>query len=119
MSKNFVIHNPKGITYIKFTKEAELTDLLSAMDDIAARPDSDYRLWDMSNGVRLSGQDVTKVAEYGMEKFTRPGKSAIIAPENVSFATVSLGTVRHNDDLVEQQVFRSRQDAVAWLNRKK
>ncbi|MFC1523948.1 hypothetical protein ACFL6N_04075 [Thermodesulfobacteriota bacterium] len=115
MTKNYLIELSNGITEISFIKKAELIDLCNAMDDVADNYFSELRLWDMSCGVNLSTSDIKKVAEYGKLKFLTPGRSAIVAPTDLTYGTARMGDVYREDNVIVQKVFRTKQKALDWL----
>ena len=115
MAKNYTIESKEGITIIRLIKEAGLEDLCHAIDDVANNFLSDLRLWDISCGVNLTDTEISQLAEYGKSKFFIPSKIAIVAPKDLAFGIARMHDVYRKDDLVEQEVFRTEQEAWAWL----
>jgi len=114
--KNHVIEIINGVTEVRFIDVAGLTDLRSAMDDIAKNYYSELRLWDMSSGVNLTESDVKQVASHAKSTFLLPGKSAIVAPSDLTFGISRMGDVYREDGVLMQGVFRTKNEALVWLN---
>lgn len=116
MTKNYSIKISNGITEIRFTKVAKLSCICDAMDEVIEKYLTNFRLWDISNGIDLNSSEAQKVGEYAKSKFLTPGWSAIIAPTDLSYGTARMEDVYREDNLVTQKVFRSEQEALDWLN---
>ena len=116
MTKNYLIKSSNDITEICFITKANLNDLLTAMDDVADNYYNKLRLWDISHGVNLSESDIKQVANYAKLKFLTPGRSVIVAPSDLEFGIARMGNVYREDDVLIQKVFRTKQEALDWLN---
>jgi len=49
-------------------------------------------------------------------KFLEPGRSAIFAPTDLEFGIARMGDVYRQDDVLIQKVFRTKQEALDWLD---
>jgi len=115
MGSNYLIESKDGITTIRFSVDPKLEDICNAIDDVAEHYLNDLRLWDLSNGFSLTDTHLQKLAEYGKSKFLIPSKVAVIAPQDLAFGSARVHDVYRADQLVEQRVFRTEQEARAWL----
>ena len=119
MWKPYTIENIDGITQIRFHRAPTYSDARAAVDDIAANFPYDKRLWDLSNVTfDFTIDELRSIAEYGKLTFTQPSKAAFVAPEDLAYGELRAFEVyREESGHAAVRVFRTRQEALAWLNK--
>ncbi|MFC1813927.1 hypothetical protein ACFL03_14680 [Thermodesulfobacteriota bacterium] len=115
MGSKYLIESKDGITTVRFSIDPGLDDICNAIDDVAENYLSELRLWDLSNGFSLTDAHLQKLAEYGKSKFLIPSKAAVVAPQDLAFGVARVHDVYREDEFLEQRVFRTEQEARAWL----
>lgn len=117
MSKIYSITQNGDITEISYNRPPEAQDLLDATMEHATPDVSRKRLWGMSCGYNVSSEELQKIAAAG-RTIEMPDKSkvAILAPDDLSFGITRIYSVFRKDPRSQHQVFRKREEAIAWLN---
>ena len=77
------------------------------------------RLWDLSNiKLDLKIYEIDDIAEYGKTLFIKPGKLAIIAPDDNAYNEMRIfEAFRTLQGHTKARVYRSRSEALEWLNK--
>ena len=110
------IHSLDEIIFITFLKSPSIEDFFNAIDNVAIYDQNSLRFWDLTCGIEFTPAQIRTIAKYAKSKFTTPSsKAAIFAPDKLTFGLFRIHGVEREDDLVEQNVFSSRRDALAWL----
>ena len=119
MRKQHTIEHFDGITEIRFSQAPTYDDARAAIDDIAANFPYEKRLWDFSNiAFDFTMDELRSIAEYGKMTFTQPNKVAIVAPQDLAFGEMRAFEVyREQRGHAAARVFRTRQEALAWLKK--
>lgn len=117
MTKNYTITQFDDITEIRYNSPPKAQDLMDATLEHAAIGVSRKRLWDMSCGYDVSTDELQRLAATG-RAIEMPDKSkvAILAPDDLSFGITRIYSVFRKDPRSKHQVFRDRDEAIAWLN---
>lgn len=117
MTKIYSIIQHDDITEISYSSPPKAQDLMDATLEHAAKGVSRKRLWDMSCGYNVSTEELQQIAATG-RAVEMPDKSkvAILAPDDLSFGITRIYSVFRKDPRSEHQVFRDRDEAIAWLN---
>ena len=116
MTEAYSIESVGGITTIRFSKAPSTEIMQKAVDDVANNSPTARRLWDLTcGGFTQSTDQVKELAVYGKSKSFPPSKVAIIAPEDVAFGLSRIFEVYREDDVSEHMIFRTEQEARAWL----
>ncbi|MCW8956944.1 MAG: hypothetical protein OQL09_08680 [Gammaproteobacteria bacterium] len=94
-----------------------MDEIKSAINTIAVKNNmNELRLWDLSNGIfDLTETELRELAEYGKSSFLLPSKVAIVAPKNLEFGLSRMYEAYREEGLVKHRVFRTEQEARAWL----
>lgn len=115
-AKVYSIDSLDGITAVNFFRSPTTEDFYSAIDDVAKRELNHLRFWDLTCGVEWTSTQAEKVAIYAKLRFKTPfSKAAIVAPDDLTYGLFRVHDVFREDGLVEQMVFRTKQDALTWL----
>ncbi len=117
MTKNvYSVCSLDGIIFVDFLKPPSVVNFRNAIDDVVLCEQNQLRLWDLSCGIKLATPEIKALARYAKSKFTTPfSKVAIVAPDKLTFGLFRVHDVEREDSLVEQIVFRSKHDAMAWF----
>ena len=115
MAPNYRIESQDGITTIRFPTTPELDDIRRAIDDVVENYLSGLRIWDFSNGFSLTDAELKQLAEYGKSKFSIPSKVAVIALNDLAYGVARVHDVYREDGFCDQRIFRTEQEARAWL----
>jgi len=112
--KNHSINFENDISVVRFLCQPSLKDLKGAIDELSIAP-TQLRLWDLSQGINLSENEIQEIAEYGKLKFTSPARIAILAPSDLAFALSRMHEVYRDQDIIEERIFRDKNKAIEWL----
>ena len=118
MTDKYTIEHVDGITTILFSDKPTYSDAQAVIDEIAENFPYEKRLWDFSN-IRFDFtiDEIKSIAKYGKTKFIKPNKLAIVAPDNWAYIELHIFQAhRQQKDLATARVFRTRREAVQWLN---
>ncbi len=115
MNKSYSIETTDGITIVRFRQKPGFEDICNAIDDVSKASLGPLRLWDLSCGIDVSATELEQMAKYAKTKFLTPSKAAIVAPMDLAFGLSRIHEVYRNDDFVEENVFRTEQEARNWL----
>ncbi|MBL4679810.1 MAG: hypothetical protein JKY88_03680 [Pseudomonadales bacterium] len=119
MKKMFSISEVEGILVIEFEASPNYSQVLSCIDELAESEPSGYRLWDLSKiELDLSSEELRKVSLYrSKKKYKSSIKAAFLVTNDLSFGGMrQFGVYRAGDIGGEGRVFRSRIEAIEWLN---
>ena len=120
MAKIYLINHENGITCVRFIQKPSYADLQRAVDDLAENYPYEFRLWDLSDVLfDLSMEDIQAIADYGKRRFTKPNKAAFVAPQDLSYGVMRAFEVYRKQDHADARVFRTREEALEWLNKKR
>jgi hypothetical protein len=120
-----VIRRNGGLLEVTFSGKIATTDLLNGAQEMAEieaqEPVTPPRLNDLSDVTALE-VDFWSIQQFAAmrkdSQLKNPTRSAIVAPNVLQFGFARMyQTVQANPQL-EVQVFRSRADAIAWLENK-
>lgn len=118
MSDLFSIYSQEGIIAVDFSKSPSVDIFKNAIDDVSLCENNMLRLWDMTCRIDLTTAEVRALARYAKSKLKTPfSKVAIVAPDDLTFGLFRLHEVEREDRFLKQRVFRTKQDALAWLKR--
>lgn len=117
MAKVYSIDSQDGVTAVCFSKKPGLDDLCKAIDDVAEHYLCELRLWDFNCGLDMTENEIRRLAAYGKSKFLKPSKVATVAQKDLAFGVARIHDAYRKDELSEQRVFRSEQEARVWLKR--
>ena len=119
MRKPYTIEHIDGITQIRFDQAPTYNNARAVIDDIAANFPYDKRLWDFSNvDFDFTMDELRSIAEYGKIVFTQPNKVALVAPQDLAYGELRAFEVyRDQAEHSVARVFRTRQEALTWLNK--
>lgn len=117
MSKNHSIEYADGITTIRFSTRPTLPECRAAVDDLADNYPYEKRLWDFSNiEFDLEMSDIKAIADYGKVRFTKRNRIAVVAPDDLAYGEMRAFEVyRAQKGHSVARVFRTLQEAIAWL----
>ena len=108
-----IFDKTNGITTIQFSKQPSIDELFNALDDVER---TNLRLWDFSGeGVDLTGNQLLQLYEYSKSKLLRPSKAAILATNDLTFGLSRMMGVYRDKEQSETKVFRTKQEALEWL----
>ena len=115
MTPGFKIELQEDIVTIKFAGGVRLFEIFEAIDIVSRYYQAKPRLWDLSAGIHLDPDQVRMIAKQGKVRFLKPSKAAIVIPNSVSLELTTIFEIFRADDFTENRVFRSKDEAVAWL----
>jgi hypothetical protein len=105
-----------GILTVQAVDELEMVEaerFLGALYRSAAIP---AMLWDLSRAGLAQSFDVQSVTSFILRcRPNLPGRTAVVAPDDVTYGLSRMGQVYLEDLPLEFQVFRNREDALSWL----
>jgi hypothetical protein len=119
MRKKYTIQHIDGITEIRCDQAPTYNNARAIIDDIAANFPYEKRLWDFSNvDFDFTMEELRSIAEYGKMVFTQPNKVALVATKDLVFGELRAFEVyRDQVEHATARVFRTRQEALAWLKK--
>ncbi len=114
--KSYVLEVVDGISVVRFLREATLSDVFAALDEIVARGVTRRQLWIYSFGGNADSSELKMLAQKGIDLWPVPSKSAVVAPDDLTFGLARMYVVlfRKHEGL-EMRVFREEPEAVLWL----
>ena len=117
MGASYSIETRDGITTIRIVRDLEMDKLRDVVDELADVADehSHLRLWDLSSGTNLTGDEVRAIAEHGRNRWPAPSKVAYLAPKDSTFGMVRMYEVYGKRGGIETRAFRDDREAVTWL----
>ena len=65
----------------------------------------------------MTTTELNQIAEQGKSKILIPSRLAIVAPEDLSFGLSRVFNVHREDQFINQQVFRTEQEALVWFKK--
>ena len=117
MSNTYSIDITDKIISVRFSCEPKISDILEAIDEIATIDENGLRLWDMSKGLNLTNDEVKEIAEYAKISLKTPGKTVLVSPQDHTFGISRIHDVYRDQDGHDSMVFRTEQEAIAWLKK--
>lgn len=118
MQKNYSIKIVYGIAVTRFFKKPDLPEIISAMDDLAARGEYRLRLWVLEDGIDLCNDEIAEMGRHGKQIWSAPSKTAAAASDDLSFGIMRVHEVYREHDRLETRVFRTEREALTWLKSK-
>ncbi|MFC1885173.1 hypothetical protein ACFL2O_10420 [Thermodesulfobacteriota bacterium] len=115
MDKSYSVEIIDGITTTIFFKKADILELKAAMDEALSTGECRLRLWELKEGITLSEREMKIIAEYGRKILPTPSKGAIVATDDSSYEIMKKVDVYREQEQHETRVFRSKHDAIKWL----
>jgi hypothetical protein len=117
MSKNYEIVFLNDITRVEFLTKPTFEDGIAAIDDIAENYPCEKRLWDLSKTeFDFTLQEIMGIAAHCKSKFTKPGKIAYIASDELVYGEMrEMMVYREADPCATVCVFKTEQEAIDWL----
>ena len=115
MADNYSIEYLDNICVITFHGQATRSDVEEIIEGFAAEKQPSHRLWDLSAGIQYVVDDIRSVAEYANTIMSEPAKIAIVAPSGLAFGASRVHSVYRESENTNQQVFKDRNTAMAWL----
>ena len=115
MDKKYRIEVRDGITIVRFHAMPGVDDLLRAIDDAFEADETGRRLWVLEKGMDLSSDAMRTVAQYANAKWDTTSKSAVVAPQDLTFGLARIHEAYRDRARHENRVFRDEAEAVAWL----
>jgi hypothetical protein len=117
MTTNYSICIKDGITTIRFLKPPTLADIRSAITKFLESYRTKFRIYDLSCGVDLTVEEIDQLVRFITSKNYSTGKLAIVAPKDLAYGLVKILDFKLPLELeFDLDVFRSVEDAAAWLN---
>ncbi|WP_163338705.1 hypothetical protein [Desulfopila sp. IMCC35008] len=117
MEKLRTITVQNAITVITFHKKPILDEFCRTVDSVVQAGQPPARLWDLSCGLELTPSELISLASYARCRFHQSSRAAIVAPDDLTFGLFRLLDVYRDDGAVQQVIFRSKPEAVAWLSK--
>ena len=117
MSKQYSIAVENGITRIVCLQKPTYEDATRMIDDVAENFPYEKRLWDFSKiQFDFSMQELMAISNYGKQKFLKPNRVAIIAPDDLAFGEMRVFQVyREQEEHSVARAFRTEAEALEWL----
>ena len=116
MAEVYTIESVDGITAIRFLKAPSTEEVRRAVDDVADNSPTNLRIWDLTcGGFTQSADQIKALADHAKSKPFSPSKVALLAPEDIAFGLSRVFEVYREDDVSEHMVFRTEEEARAWL----
>lgn len=116
MQKPFSFEVVDGTSIVRFLKKPTLLELLGAMDEVVVGGVSRRRLWIFQFGANFTTSEVKEIAQHGIEIWPVPSRSAIVAPDDLTFGLARMHDVFSEHEGLKIRVFRGEQEAIVWLN---
>ena len=105
------------ISVVRFSREATLSDVLTAIDDVAARGVTRRQLWIYPFGGNTDSSELKTLAQKGITLWPVPSKSAVVAPDDLTFGMARMYAMFREREGLEMRVFREEKEAILWLNK--
>ena len=115
MQMTYLIEIVDGIAVTRFFKKPDVTEAIGAMDEVFARGKFQLRLWVLEDGIDLRHEELAKIARHGRQLWSAPSRAAIVAADDLSYGLMRVHDVYREQALHVTRVFRTEQEAVAWL----
>ena len=115
MSDIYKIELMDGICIVRFAAAPSFEQAKEAITEVSQFPESKRRIYDLSNGLDLSSNELAKLAEHGKRLFTKPSRVAIVATEDLAYGLARLESVYREDGIIDQATFRTEAEALDWL----
>lgn len=115
MAKNYSVDITGQITTVRFSRAPGVDDVRAALDEVFERSPSRLRLWDLTCGVDLPPEQVRELAEHGKSLTSPVAKVAVVATEDLTYGLSRMYGIFREEEHVEFRVFRTEQEARAWL----
>lgn len=116
MQKPYSFEVVDGISVVRFFKEPTLPEILGAMDEVVAKGVTRRRLWIFQFGANFTTSEIKKIAGHGIEMWPMPSRSAVVAPDDLTFGLARMHEVFREYEGLNTRVFRGEQEAIVWLN---
>lgn len=116
MQKPYILEIVEGISVVRFSKKPTLSEIINAMDEVTAKGVTRRRLWIFQFGADCETSELRIIAHKGLMIWPVPSKSAIVAPDNLTFGLARMHDVFREYEGLETRVFRGEQEAIIWLN---
>ena len=105
------------IMAFRFVKRPCAEEICASFDDVSKSEPGRLRLWDFTCGLDLASEDIQKIVDYANTLQIRPGKAAIVAPQDLVFGLSRVYAAYREDKRIQLGIFRSESEAVAWLTK--
>ena len=118
MSPIYSIQYIEGITVVSFNSKPNYQDTRDVIDDISENYSYKKRLWDLTGAnFNFDMEEIKAISEYGKSKFIKENKIAVVAPNDLAFAEMRAFIVYREEEHTESMVFRTKLEAIDWLNK--
>ena len=113
---SYVISRENGIVRIDFRRSPNREEVLNLAEELNAIEDASLRLYVIVDAnILLSTAEVKEGAEYAKSLDRQPDRIAVVAPNDISHGISRLFKVFRESPETELQVFRTLEEARAWL----
>ena len=120
MTEVYSIELRDGIVCVTFPRPPQVEEFYRALDEVIALERNRYRLWDFSCGLDWSTTELELIADYAKANARIPSsKIGVIAPDDLTYGLFRMHDVFREDQFAEQVVFRSRDEAIDWLQQQR
>ena len=120
MKKKYTVEHENGITTVRFSEKPTFEEVQGVIDDLVENYPYDLRVWDLSNiDFNFSEQEIIDIANYGKLKFVKPNKAAFIAPQDLVYGQLRAFEVYREQEHAAARVFRTKPEALAWLEKQR
>lgn len=105
-----------NVLIFEFDAPPTLSDLVWCFEQLSKTLEGIHdRLWDLGVGVSFDAEEIKGLAQQSRGYEQPAARSAIVAPENVAYGLSRMFASYRDDNRVAQGIFRTREEALAWL----
>ena len=105
------------ISVTRFSQEPTLSEIKSAIDDVAAMGEFRKRLWIFDAGIDLRTDEIVEIGQYSKEMWSEPSVTAIVVPDDFSFGLARMYDAFREQEGVKSMVFRTESEAMDWFKK--
>ena len=114
MTKNYTIQILDEVSIVRFTEPPSYSDIINTLNEFSDN-EQPLRLWDLTSGMNLTTNELISIADHGKKTLKKAAKVAIVAPSDLTFGLSRMHGVYREQDSLDANVFRSKEEAINWL----
>lgn len=112
----FEIEERDGAVCIRFTRQQSFNEILDLLRRVADIEASRRRIWILNDDFNFSAKEIAQFARIGAELWPPPGRVAFVSAEPLGFGLMRMMEARRGEERYESAVFRTEQEAWAWMH---
>lgn len=118
IESSYKISREGRIVRVDFKRSPSLEDLVALLGEMERLEDSSLRMYVTQDAeILLSTADIRAGAEQALAAGNQPSRIAMVAPGDITYGISRIFKVFRETDQTEGQVFRTLDEARAWLLR--